>query len=97
MVPYLIIVARDRPDLFQQLSERHGAAIRVVFDRREDPRAIVGTSTLFTKELEHHGFTVVHTAWPDSTVHRPPPGSVDGNENLYAQEHPSRVCAASGA
>ncbi len=64
---YLIIVARDRPRLFHQLSERYGHAMRVIRDRRRTPRPPLSfldyDATLACDTgLERNGFMFVPTA-----------------------------------
>ncbi len=58
---YLIIVARDRPNLFQQLSDRHGHEASVILDRRQAPRPTTRRSGLWHTDLELDGYIVVDT------------------------------------
>lgn len=59
----LIIVSRDRPNLFQQLSERQTAEVQVLLDRRRTPRALERTarppSGAWHTTLERDGYIVV--------------------------------------
>ena len=57
----LIIVSRDRPNLFQHLTERHGADARVILDRRQIPRLTPRESGLWHTHLERDGYMVVPT------------------------------------
>jgi hypothetical protein len=58
----LIIVSRDRPNLFQHFSERHGADARVILDRRQIPRRTPRESVLWNTNLERDGYVVVAPA-----------------------------------
>ncbi len=60
----LIIVARDRPELFQQLSSQYGQDVQVILDRRAVPRGSArrsgeGGSNVCDAEIERDGFTMV--------------------------------------
>jgi hypothetical protein len=61
----LIIVSRDRPNLFQQLSERQTAEVQVILDRRRTPRAPKRTarapSGAWHTTLERDGYIAVPT------------------------------------
>lgn len=57
----LIIVSRDRPNLFQQLLERHGDNAPVILDRRKTPRPPTRDSGLWHTNLERDGYMVVQT------------------------------------
>ena len=61
MDTYLIIVARDRPNLYQQLIERHGADAPLILDRRQTPRPTTRGSGLWHTNLERDGYMVVPT------------------------------------
>jgi len=59
-MPYtLIIVARDRPTLFQHLSERQSPEVQVLLDRRQTPRPTNRASALWQTNLERDGYIVV--------------------------------------
>jgi hypothetical protein len=55
----LIIVARDRPNLFEQLIERHGCEAPVILDRRQAPRPTTRSEGLWHTHLERDGYMVV--------------------------------------
>ncbi len=55
----LIIVARDRPELFAALSERHGGEMKVLLDRRRTPRAPLMPETTQALRMARDGFMVV--------------------------------------
>ncbi len=56
MEHYLIIVARDRPELFRELIERHGQEMKVILDRRCAPRRAACDA-----EMDRYGFIFVPT------------------------------------
>jgi len=55
---YLIIVARDRPNLFQHLSERHASDVQVIVDRRRASRPTTRAAGLWHTSLERDGYMV---------------------------------------
>ena len=55
---YLIIVARDRPNLCQHLSERHAADVQVIVDRRRAPRPTTRAAGLWHTSLAQDGYMV---------------------------------------
>ena len=55
----LIIVSRNRPNLFQHLSERESPEVHVILDRRETPRPTSRASGQWHRDLERHGYVVV--------------------------------------
>ncbi len=62
----LIIVARDRPDLFQHLTESYGQELKVIVDRRQRPRpprpeCDPSPSSFWYATMEREGFMVVPT------------------------------------
>jgi len=57
----LIIVSRDRPNLYQQLIERHGAGAPVILDRRQTPRSTTPAAGLWHTDLERDGYMVAPT------------------------------------
>ncbi len=58
---YLIIVARDRLNLFQQLRERHGHEATVILDHRKTPRPSTRASGLWHTDLQQDGYVLVET------------------------------------
>ncbi len=62
---YIIVVARDRPDLFYHLSEHQSPEVEVILDRREMARAPRLTTQrpyeAWHTKLERDGFVVVST------------------------------------
>ncbi len=62
----LIIVARDRPNLFQQLSERHGHEASVILDRRKSPRPPTRAAGLWHTDLQQDGYILVDTELPNA-------------------------------
>ena len=58
---YLIIVSRNRPNLFQHLSERDSTIASVILDRRKTPRTTTRASGLWHLNLEQDGYIVVPT------------------------------------
>ena len=56
---FLIIVSRDRPNLFQHLCERHSANATVLLDRRTVPRPGSSTVGLWHTHLERDGYVVL--------------------------------------
>ncbi len=58
---YLIIVARDRPNLFQQLSERHAHEASVILDRRKSARPPTRAAGLWHTDLQQDGYVLVDT------------------------------------
>ena len=65
MAQYLIIVARDRPNLFQHLRERHASDVQVILDRRHTARSrrmtAQPTYSAWHTSLERDGYIVVPT------------------------------------
>ncbi len=64
---YLIIVARDRPDLFEYLTENYGHEMKVILDRRQRPRLPIPRphhppSSIWYAEMQREGFMMVPTA-----------------------------------
>ena len=57
----LIIVSRDRPNLFQHLSERQSPDVEVILDRRQAPRPPSRTGGQWHTTLERDGYVVVPT------------------------------------
>ncbi len=55
----LIVVARDRLNLFESLRERHGATASVLLDRRQTPRPTPQAAGLWHTSLERDGYIVV--------------------------------------
>ncbi len=63
---YLIIVARDRPDLFEYLTESYGHEMKVIVDRRQRPRPPFPgprhtPSSIWYAEMQREGFMMVPT------------------------------------
>lgn len=58
---YLIIVARDRPNLFLHLSEHQSAGMQVILDRRQTPRPTPRASGWWHTSLERDGYMVAAT------------------------------------
>ncbi len=63
MEHYLVIVARDRPELFQHLYECHGHEMKVILDRRQRPRPPIpgrrDGRTVWYATMQREGFMVV--------------------------------------
>jgi hypothetical protein len=59
MSRYLIIVSRNRPNLFQHLCERHSTNATVLLDRRKIPRQEKPTAGLWHTHLERDGYVVL--------------------------------------
>ena len=55
---YLIIVARDRLNLFQHLNERHASDVQVIVDRRRAPRPTTRAAGLWHTSLAQDGYIV---------------------------------------
>ena len=61
MAPYMIIVARDRPNWFELLRSRHGHEPLVILDRRQTPRPTPRAAGLCHTILERDGYIVMPT------------------------------------
>ncbi len=59
MDPVVIIVSRDRPTLFQHLSERQSPEVQVILDRRKTPRPTTRASGQWQTTMEREGYVVV--------------------------------------
>lgn len=65
MEGYLVIVSRDRPELFQQLTAAHGhkAEVKILLDRREAPPREYGanrrSSRRATTDFGPQGFLMI--------------------------------------
>ena len=57
----LIIVSRDRPTLFQHLSERQSPDVEVILDRRQAPRPSSRALGTWQTTMERDGYIVVRT------------------------------------
>jgi len=62
---YLIIVARDRPNLFRHLSEHRSPGLQVILDRRQTPRPTPRASGRWHTSLERDGYMVAPTPGTD--------------------------------
>ncbi len=63
---YLLIVARNRPDLFEYLTENYGHEMKVVLDRRQRPRLPISgprrpRSSIWYADMQREGFMMVPT------------------------------------
>lgn len=61
MAPYMIIVARDRPNWFELLRSRHGHEPLVILDRRQTSRPTPRAAGLCHTNLERDGYIVMPT------------------------------------
>ncbi len=62
MVRYVIVVARTRPDLFEEFRERYSDVFEVILDRRQAPRPETATPWLAPPTFERDGYVIGRAA-----------------------------------
>lgn len=61
LAPSLIIVSRDRPELFDEFRERYGNVCKVILDRRREPRSAIPSPPrqAASRIVQRDGFLIV--------------------------------------
>ncbi len=63
MYDYLIVVARDRPEVFQELKHRLGHEMQILVDRRQEPRLVLDREVAQVRQMQAVGFTMMPTKY----------------------------------